>query len=489
MVVLLALAGVARADTPEFQLDGKVEWQLFWYPKALPAEPEHTIDWYANGARGEFAVIREENGEYVTSRNQILLEPRLQARWGEAGAVAEVQFRYDFSDKTRARILLKDLYADIRAGSFYASAGNQTLRWGRMDIFSPVDVLTPKDFEDPFIPEALAAPSVQLKYSLSAISFQGVWLPGFVPSRYPAFAPNRWNVLIPQPRTMHQPGGTAEIATVYMGMEEEVLTAIDDPNPDDEISPLEFQLGFRADLSLGRGDLGLSLYHGRDHLPTWYTYDILNAEGIDDFSLISQGEADVSLTPIHGHVSMVGLDGNLVLGPLVVKAEAAYTSTADPEGKDCAVHDAFLKWAAGAEFAREDLGGGLGLAIRVEVSGDHDLPRGDGVQNTAGQCLEQEDFSDVLLYDPKHLNQFALGGQVALRLPIPLVVDLRGYASQEKDWMFRAEIRYTFLEKVRFTVAGMMMGGSENGVSDGRPGYFWWYRDNDRLELSAAYLF
>lgn len=492
--MVLAAATVAgrpvRADPPEVRLDGVASWQGFWYPRSLPAQPGTDVSLFANEAQGAYEVVRDGTQEYATSRNQVLFQPRLKARWNDVGAVAEVQLRHDFSDPSRSRILLKELYADLRIGGFYAAAGNQAIRWGRMDVFSPLDVLTPRDFEDPFLAEPLAAPAIQLKYSLPFLSVQAVLMPGFVPSRYPVFAPARYDVLIPQPRAVHQPGGDFQIPTVYEAMAAPALTPADDPDPDDEVAPLEAQVGLRLEVSGAPGDLAAYVYRGRDRLPSWFGYDILNASGIDDFTLVTAGEADVALTPWHQKVTVVGLDGDLVLGPVVVKGEAAWTRTEDPGAEDCSVDDPYLKWAAGAEVMKNDIGGGVGLAVRVEATGDHELPSAEsGGRNTEGLCLDDEVFPDILLYDPKHLNALAFGGQVLWTFTPSLQLDLRGFGSIEKDWMFRAEARYTFQEKLRIAAAAMLVGGSEEGISGERPGYFWWYRDNDRLELSVAYLF
>lgn len=468
LAVLLALAvaagaaGAAPASAqvsppqPELKISGEVDWDLFFYFR--DSDP--------SGA--------------VRGRNQVRLEPRAKFKVGKVGAAVQLQLRHDFLDPDRSRILLKDTYAQLRWGGFQLRAGNQVIRWSRMDMRPTLDLLTPKDYDELWAPERLAAPALLLKYAHPNVAFSAVWLPTFVPSRYSVDDQHRWNVLLPQPDT-----GVADDVTFPIHYLEYRDAAVLRPRDDAEYGFLDSQFGGRLEFFFPAVDLALTGYWGRDSLPTYHALEGLNGDIVDPsaqdlITFIEEG-IEVGLTPVYAHKGVVGGDMAVVLGPVVVKGELSYTITADWQHERCDIHDPYLQGTVGVEWLATDLVGKQDLQLRFEVAGDHELPPSDdGVVNRDDHCDVPRTTTPIR--DVNHISVLGFYGNIQWTFLDDLVLDIRGFGGIEGDYLVRAELALTVRDRVRLALAGLVTGGTKDSFMDA-------FERNDRIELSTTYLF
>jgi len=462
LLVLLAAAAIAPASaqvTPPqatLKLTGEVDWDLYYYFR--DSDP--------SGA--------------VRGRNQIRFEPRLKAKVGVVGAAVQLQLRHDFLDPDRSRILFKDAYAQVRWGGFQVRAGNQVIRWSRMDMRPSLDVLTPKDYDELWAPERLAAPALMLKYAHPNIALSAVWLPTFVPARYSVSYDHRWNVLLSQPHV-----GVADDVSFpihYLDYEDpQVLVGGERKEP----KFLDSQYGMRLEFFFPRIDLAVTGYYGRDQLPTYHHFVGLNGDVIDPsaqdlITFIEEG-IEVELTPIHAHKGVIGGDMALVLGPVVVKGELSYHVTADAKHDRCDIHDPYLMGTVGVEWLATDLVGKQDLQVRFEVAGDHELPPSDDdVINRDAHCEVPK--TETPIRDVNHLSVLGFYGNIQWYFSDDVMLDLRGFGGIEGDYLARAELALTVRDRVRLGLAGLITGGYKGSFMNS-------YTRNDRIEFSTTYMF
>ncbi len=451
-LALAAPAHGAGEAAPTLRFGGELDWSLFGYLR--DTDP-------AGGVPG---------------RNQIQVQPHLKARYGKLGATVEIQFRHDFLDPERSRILLKDAYAQARWGGFKIRAGNQVIRWGRMDMRPALDLLTPRDYDELWNPERLASPALLLSYGHPSVAVSVAWLPTFTPSRYPVGDHHRWQVLRAQPEL-----GVAGSETFPIHYRE-----YRDPEVTGDPPFLDGQYGARLELFLPRIDLGVQGYYGRDLLPTYHRFEGLNGDVMeptaqDLITFLDEG-VDVALIPVFAHKGVVGGDFALVLGRVVVKGEVAYTFTPDAAHERCDVPDPYLQGTVGVEWIANDLIGTQDLQVRFEVAGDHELPPSDdGVINRDDHCDVPATATPIV--DMNHLSVLAFYGNVQWGFSDHVALDLRGFVGIEGDYLLRTELSYTARDRLRLGLGLLLLGG----FVDDR--FMTHYDRNDRVEFSATYLF
>ncbi len=412
-------------------------------------------------------------------RNQVRVEPRLKARAGIVAAVLQAQARVDAADAERNRVLLKDAYAQVRLGALKIRAGNQVLRWGRMDMRPALDLLTPRDYDELWDPERLAAPALLATVGMPSWSVSAAWLPTFQPSLYPVDERHRWNVLAPQPQVAL--ADALRFPITYDEVRDPVVTVGDT----EAYRVFDSQVGLRAEVYLARLDLGLQGYLGRDTLPTYHLVEGLNGDVVDptvaDLTTFQNEGVHVALTPVYARKGVVGGDAALVLGPVVLKGEVAYTITEDPRRERCEIPDPYLQGTVGLEWIANNLVGGQDLQLRLEVAGDHELPvSDDGVINRDDHCDDLE--TETPIVDVNHLSVMSFYGNIQWYFTDDVVLDLRGFVGVEGDYLARVELYTVVRSHLRIGLAGLIVGGRDGSFMDH-------YDRNDRVELSTAYLF
>lgn len=268
---------------------------------------ESTGDLTAAGAEARLALDGEVGSEFFPAA---AFRVELRAETDAARDTAEVRL-----DEAWGRLFLSD-------GAIELTAGNQRQFWGSTDGVNPVDRLNPRDLSVPPDEEKLPVSMVHLRAWLeNDVNLQAALVPVFVPSEPPG---EDWrdDALPTAP-----PGVT--VTEVRPVREERPAAALEN-----------LQLAARVQWRPAGFDVAASYQYLFRDLPT-RSAEILPT-GVPD-----QGV----LQPVarYDRIHVVGLDGSVALGDVVLRAEAAYLFTADPDGTDPAVGNPSFQIVAGAE--------------------------------------------------------------------------------------------------------------------------------------------
>jgi Protein of unknown function (DUF1302) len=165
--------------------------------------------------------------------------------------------------------------------------GKQFIRWGKADLLNPTDRFAPQDFLTVVDSDFLAITAARLDYGGQSNTIELVWAPLFTPSRIPLLN-QRWS---------NVPAGVA----------------LHEQAPD---FPGGSQFGARFN-HIGRlAEYSLSFYDGHNNLPLFR------------FQVEPQLPLTVDVQRFYPQMRMYGAATAIPLGPVTVKAEAAYfTST------------------------------------------------------------------------------------------------------------------------------------------------------------------
>jgi len=207
----------------------------------------------------------------------------------------------DFSwfDRTRQRPLfaIRQLSATYTRGKLTVEAGKQLIRWGKTDILTPTDRFAPRDFLNVVDNEFLPVTAARLTYGTQSDTVDLVFEPHLTPSRIPLLN-QRWGTPIP----------------------------LQEASPDFPGAP---QYGARWNHIGAAAEYSLSFYNGFDHLPL--------------FRL----QPNFAVQRFYPQLRMYGADAAVPLGPVTVKAEAAYFTSSDPQSDDYVLYVIQLERQAG----------------------------------------------------------------------------------------------------------------------------------------------
>lgn len=243
----------------------------------------------------------------------------------------------------------EDLFIDLTFGSMDLRIGKQRISWGKLDRFSPLDLVNALSFTDPFLVEEaerrLGAPALHASYWLpenplpSQSRLSLVWIPYFIPARFsdarcdtqatgPSCDVERWfpPAAVP-PNVFEIPAGVVGLPG---GMTNPSLSV-----------PLGFSTrndspGFRLENgSVGAGysawvkgaDVGVHYFHGFDPQPAFRLTAMAfgrpddrpsNPIGVTDLS------ATTTLAPVFRRIHVAGGNVAYAIADFTLRAEAAY---------------------------------------------------------------------------------------------------------------------------------------------------------------------
>ncbi|MEX2501425.1 MAG: DUF1302 family protein [Trueperaceae bacterium] len=300
IVAALLMAVLALAPTAFAQLrtdwSGRLEARLGL---------ESTGAWTVAGAEARLALNGEVGSEFFPTAT---FRAELRAEADAAGRLAEVRL-----DEAWGRLFL---------GEVELTLGNQRLFWGSTDGVNPVDRLNPRDMTVPPDAEKLPVTMAHLRAWLdSDVNVEVALIPVFVPSMP---AGEDWRE---EPALTPPPGVTV---TEVRPVREEV------PGPALE----NLQAGLRVQWRPVGFDLAASYQYLFRDVPTRSAEVVPNG---------TPGE--VALQPVarYDRLHVVGVDGSVTLGDVVLRGEAAYLFTSDPDGTDPAVGNPSFQVVVGAE--------------------------------------------------------------------------------------------------------------------------------------------
>jgi hypothetical protein len=477
-------------------------------PVAAPIEPPEIAFHGLVGFR--WLPYLKADPAAVDAIAEVRVAPRLTGRYRAIRGVAEVELRHDFFDPARNRVLIREAKAGLLVRGLRVEAGALLPRWGRMDVASPEDNVVAMDYEDLFFPEPLPVPGVLLGFARGPISVEGLLIPAFRPARFRHAPKSRWDITRSLPSTQSVPGPFGELtfANHYAIFEDAVL--------DGTAAQKGIEAGARATLALPNVDVGASFLATRDRLPTYTAFRTTNntdqdGDGLPDH--LSSSQAELTITPHHRRVFVPGVDVAGVVGPVVLRGEAAFFATEDPSHRQCLVDDPYVKYAFGADLALRNLVGDFGFSVRAQYNGDVTLPPGsrdgpdrfeDNLFFTDGDTQGNHDRGCQAIRYPadadaptatdyetgfqaspeqRHPYQHGWYWNVNLELTRSLQVDVRGFVDIAGDALLIARLVARVLDRLELSAGGMAV------LHVGADTIFTPYKDNHRLEFAADWRF
>ncbi len=329
-----------------------------------------------------------------------------------------------------ASVRLGDAYGTLYLGDLDLSVGQQKVFWGSTDAVNPVDVLNPRDMTLPLASEKVAVPMLRAVYHLDdVLRLEAVAVPAFTPSTPPAEA---WRTA-PSTQPQLPPGVT------IVGRR-----APDERRPEAELENVTF--GGRATARFDGFDASVIYVRGFRHLPTMET-TLVPTE--------TPGAFAVQPVLRYDRVHVVGTDFSGTLGPVVVRGEAAYTFTEDPNGQDPAIGNPSLQAVLGAEYA-------IPSGPRAVVQAIYDWRKGE-----AGNDDEQ-----------------------ALKAMTALSYQADARTQLELAWMQSFDGSGAVVPRATYTFAEGVTGEASAYVFYGAAGTeFGGWKENAQLRLGVAYGF
>jgi hypothetical protein len=437
--------------------------------------------------------------EAASTVTMLRVAPRLRAKYRWIRASVEAEFRHDFVDPGRGgRVILREATLGLRKDGFRLEAGAILPRWGKMDTTSPTDNLVAWDLEELFSPEPLPVPGMKFGFARDIVAVEVVFIPAFRASRFRREAPSRWDTRwsLPQGQSVPIGLGTLEFANNYSSFLDPVLGG------DESEVVRGLEAGARVDLFLPNVDLGFSFAATRDKIPSYTNFRVTNTGDLD-----GDGTADhiqhligeVEVTPVHERLLIPGFDVAVNAGPLIIKGEAAYFHTQDPEATNCLIDDPYVRYAAGLELMLNNIKGDFDLAFRLQYNGDVPLSSSQARDDQEAACpggqlitpadpevgLIATDYQSGSQATPhiRHIYKHAFYWNVNMAFTPALALDLRGYADVAGDALLQIEFSAMLLERLKLRVGGLAM------LRVAQDTIFTPYANNHRVELGLSYLF
>jgi len=276
-----ALALAARAQN--FSQRGFIETTSLFYPQDAPNDSGNVVG---------SALFRYEAFYKLTN---LRFAAGVDAR-ADTHQQTDREFRHIWWDRSRRRPLfaVRRLSATYTRGRLTVEAGKQLIRWGKADVLTPTDRFAPRDFLNVVDSEYLPITAARLTYGTQADTLDLIFSPRLTPSRVPLLN-QRWAVLPPVP--------------------------VHELDPDLPGGP---QFGARWNHIGAAAEYSFSFYNGYDHLPLFRVQP--------NFALL---RADIQR--FYPQMRMYGADAAAPVGPVTLKAEAAYFTSNNPSADNYAL--------------------------------------------------------------------------------------------------------------------------------------------------------
>ena len=345
----------------------------------------------------------------------------------DASFNASLLARYDAAAAT-TEMRLGDAYATLYLGDLELSVGQQTVAWGTTVGINPVDVVNPRDHSFPPESDKLPVPMVHASYYAGgAVTIEAVLVPALVPSVPPATA---WQPSQPGPPT-------AGASIVGRLPTREVLPAVEVGN---------VQFGVRTTVKLDALDVSATYFHGFHSMPTVHATLV---PGPRPGTYLLQPVASFD------RVDVVGVDASAVVQDVVLRGEAAYTFTADPNGIDPAIGN--LSWQAvfGGEYA-------FPSGPRAIVQGVLDVTEPDAGKDPTARF--------------KTMTMLSYQADARTQIDVGWMQDLDGSGS------LQPRLSYTFADGVVGHADGYVFYGVDDTEFGG-------WRDDTQVRLGLTYSF
>lgn len=346
-------------------------------------------------------------------------------------------YRDDDRGIRRSASRFSDLLVGFRAGPATVELGKQRLTWGRASFVQPEDNLTPRDWTDPLDEVRLSPWSARLAVERGRGWGEVVVVPRYAPSRLPILG-GRW--LPVEPATVVNPAYPAA------GPPQLRVEAAYGPDAFPPIAWRTLQAAARGGFRGPGGEIAGSFFRGYDDAPI-----VTAVPGAPD---VARGIAPVELRRSAARLEVAGLDGEVLLGSWIVRAEGGYFHFPDGERSSFFLYEAEAQWSRGSWLAIVAWSDAIG-----------------------GAPATQSRTSLDIAYLPALFLRAQYGEATDWRVALDAT-----YGVDDRDGFVRVSGSYPF--------AGHVRVGAEAARFSGAPGtFFGRWRDNDRLRAFVTLSF
>jgi hypothetical protein len=208
----------------------------------------------------------------------------------------------------QVRLALREAYVALHGSGFLMRAGQQIIPWGSSDVVNPTDFLTARDLR------FFVTDSEQTRLGAISLLLQKAW-------------PNLELTLVTTP--VHP----STVLLVPPSALPAGVTLAPTSAPDVALERTE--VAARVKLSGSGWDVAAVGFRGYNHTP--------------EFELVSADAMGIVVRQAHHEIFAAGLDGSASFGKLVMRAEASYVGTENPDGKNPTIMPSRLFGVFGVE--------------------------------------------------------------------------------------------------------------------------------------------
>ncbi|MGP1521477.1 MAG: DUF1302 family protein [Treponema sp.] len=262
-----------------------------------------------------------KNFDYLASRNFVsaFVKMSLYGSSAKISATAE----YNYPNKERTGFRLNEAYYKYSNSLFELCVGRQHIVWGQADGFTLTNVIAAKDSreitsvtnDDSLLP----SDGIRVKFFHDIFTFDAMVIPFFTPNKLPSFSfelgKNKPPLYINLPTEQKVSGFTLPIS--YKKDEAKTPRHV-----------LDTEMGMRFSFFLPRIDFSFSAFYGWDKNPMFVRKGVLNTEKKMFPHPIGEQNVpksiDIKITPEYYRIAMLGTDGAIPIGDVLVRYEAAY---------------------------------------------------------------------------------------------------------------------------------------------------------------------
>ena len=261
-----------------------------------------------------------KNFDYLASRNFVsaFVKMSLYGSSAKISATAE----YNYPNKERTGFRLNEAYYKYSNSIFELCIGRQHVVWGQADGFTLTNVIAAKDTreitsitnDDSLLP----SDGIRLKFFHDIFTFDAMIIPFFTPNKLPPFS--------------FELGKNKPPLYIDLPTEKQIsiLTVPIKYTKEEAKTPrhvLDTEMGMRFSFFLSRMDFSFSAFYGWDKNPMFVREGIAHLQQ-KTFPIIGKKNVptaiDVDITPKYYRIAMLGTDGAVPIGDVLVRYEAAY---------------------------------------------------------------------------------------------------------------------------------------------------------------------
>ncbi len=388
-------------------------------------------------ARNYTGVLLHGNHDFAIIQNTFNLNVEKSTRQ-VAFKVNPYLYQYPNQDSEHPEIGLREAYLDIYFNSMDVRIGKQQIIWGKADGVFITDIVSPKDLTEFLLRDfdeiRMGVTGVKTDYYLGDNTVEVVWLPAFIPTKFPPQG-SIWFRMPPFPVPLSH-------VTIDRSREK-VTPSLDNSEVFAKFSALTGWVDFEV----------MGAYAWDDD-PTLHVYKKIDP--------VTHRLAGLTVYPEHHRLSIAGGSFSTTLGPFVLRGEGAYYhgkyfNSRDPKLTDGTVKKNYVHYLLGLDDTIFDVHTSVQFIQQVILDYNSYL-KNDRYQNMA-----------TFLASRTFLNE-------TLALSFFMYYDFNNQAS-----LIRPKVTYSLADGFDVLLGANIFTGTE--------GMFGQYHDNDMIYTKVKYSF